>query len=299
MLDHLDDAEWPGLFHALGSADDTPRHLTALLGDDLKAFTAAYSHLWSTTLRHEGKAWPATAPTALRVAELLDEPRPAPADPSLPDGLLAYLYAVGLAADLGDRAAEIRARVEDRASELRAWTDEYLAADPEGRSRMRQDGTGLGELVLDQAALACFDLAPTLLRRVLPHLASDRAMRRACAAAAAGSPARHPAASVQRPTISRQLTSMARSAECPYERATILIALGHLGGDTRSWLADPHKGVRTCAALAPGLAGDGAADRLLRELARSPGEFAESFGDMAPPLQLRFEPYLRRSREAG
>jgi hypothetical protein len=182
----MEDVDWSGLFHAVGPACDTPRHLAALLGDDAKAFVDGYSHLWSTTLRREGKAWPATAPTALLVAELLDNPLLGPDDPSLPDAMLAYLYAVGVAADLGDRAAEIRARVEDRARELRAWTDDYLSAGADGRARMWQDGTGLGGLVLDQAALACFDLVPTLLRRTLPHLASERAGRRTCAAAAVG-----------------------------------------------------------------------------------------------------------------
>ncbi|WP_046506169.1 hypothetical protein [Streptomyces odonnellii] len=108
--------------------------------------------------------------------------------------MLAYLYPIGVAADFGDRAAEIRARVKDRTPELRAWTAEYVSTDADGRARMWRDGTGLGELVLDQAALACFDLVPALLWRTLPHLASERARRRTCAAAAVGSLARSPQA---------------------------------------------------------------------------------------------------------
>ncbi|MGI5254464.1 hypothetical protein [Actinacidiphila glaucinigra] len=50
-----------------------------------------------------------------------------------------------------------------------------MSTDADGRARMWRDGTGPGELVLDQAALACFDLVPVLLRRALPHLASERA----------------------------------------------------------------------------------------------------------------------------
>ncbi|MFD3466581.1 hypothetical protein ACFWWM_09475 [Streptomyces sp. NPDC058682] len=294
MVDRTEDVDWSGLFHALGPACDTPRHLAALLDDDAAAFVEGYAHLWSTTLRREGKAWPSTAPTALLVAELLDDPLPWPDDPSMPDAMLAYLHAVGVAADLGDRAAEIRARVENRAPELRAWTTRYLSADVDARDRMWQDCTELGELVLDQAALACFDLAPSLLRRTLPHLASERGNRRACAAAAVGALARHPSTSSQRPALLVQLTSMARAAAaCSHELATILITIGRLGGDTRPWLTDPHEGVRVCAALAPGLGGDGdgAADRVLRELARSPRAFAASFDDMAPPLQLQYKPY--------
>ncbi|MFI0965932.1 hypothetical protein ACH4S8_31735 [Streptomyces sp. NPDC021080] len=84
---------------------------------------------------------------------------------------------------------------------------------------------------------------------------------------------------------------MVRAADSSYEVATILMAIGHLGGDTRPWLTDPHPGVRVCAALAPGLAGDGRADRIRRELARLPRAFTESFGDVAPPLQFQFKPY--------
>ncbi|MFE3108888.1 hypothetical protein [Kitasatospora indigofera] len=288
----MDDVDWSGLFHALGPAGDTPRHLAALLGGSDRAFVDGYSHLWSATLRRDGKAWPVTAPTAMIAATFLDDPSLWPDDPTMADAMLAYLYAVGTAADLGDGAEEIRARVEGHAPQLRAWTGDYLAAEPGARARMWQDGTGLGELVLDQAALACFDLAPTLLRRALPYLTSERSGRRTCAAAAIGSLARHPFASEQRPALLAQLASMARAAGPAHERATIVVAIGDLGGDTRPWLSDPHAGVRGSAALAPALAGDDTADHVLRELARSPGAFNDSFADMAPPLQFQSKPHL-------
>ncbi|MFD8418495.1 hypothetical protein [Streptomyces sp. NPDC059466] len=285
--DRTHDVDWSGLFHASGPASDTPGHLAALLGNDARASVDGYSHLWSATLRREGKAWPATAPTAMLVAELLDNPLLGLDDPSLPDAMLAYLYVVGAAADLGDQATEIRARVQDRAPELRDWTVEYVSADEDGRARMWQDGTGLGELVLDQAALSCFDVVPVLLQRTLPYLASERARRRTCAAAAVGALARHPAASAQRSELLKQLTSMALAADSSYDLATMVIAIGHLGGDTHSWLTDPHAGVRVCAALAPDLAGNDTAEHVLMELERSPQAFSKSFGDMAPPLQLQ------------
>lgn len=56
---------------------------------------------------------------------------------------------------------------------------------------------------------------------------------------------------------------MARAADSSYDLATILIAIGHLGGDTRPWLTDPHAGVRSCAALAPDLADDATASQVL------------------------------------
>ncbi|MGW1997612.1 hypothetical protein [Embleya sp. NPDC001921] len=204
--------------------------------------------------------------------------------------MLAYLYAIGVAADLGDRPADIRARVEGRAPELRAWSAEYVSTTgADGRTRKWQDGTELGELVLDLAALACFDAAPELLRRALPHLASEHTQRRTCAAAAVGSLARHPAASAQRPELLETLT--ARAADSPCDLATIVIAIGHLDGDTRPWLTDLYEGVRACAALAPDLAGNDTAARVLAELDRSPHTFSRAFGDMAPPVQFQFEPY--------
>ncbi|MGW1536682.1 hypothetical protein [Streptomyces aureus] len=55
VADYVEDVEWSGLFHAEGLAGDTPRHLTALLGDDAWAFVDGYSHLWSTTLPSGGQ----------------------------------------------------------------------------------------------------------------------------------------------------------------------------------------------------------------------------------------------------
>ncbi|MCX4571861.1 hypothetical protein OHB41_01320 [Streptomyces sp. NBC_01571] len=115
--------------------------------------------------------------------------------------------------------------------------------------------------------------------------------RRTCTAAAVGSLARHPAASAQRSELLEQLTSMARAADSSYDLATIVLAIGHLGGDTRPWLTDPHAGVRSCAALAPDLAGDDTAEHVLVELERSPQAFSKSFGDLAPPLQPQFKSY--------
>jgi len=196
-----DDVDWSGLFHAEGRASDTPQHLKALLGysdssgDDARVFVDAYSHLWSTTLRRDRRAWPATAPTALLVTELLDDPRLGPDDPSLRDAMLAYLQTVAVVADLGDRAAEVRSRVERRRSDLQEWTADYLSSDADSRARMWEDRAELGELVLDQATLACFDIVPEVLQRVCPHLASGSARHRVCAAAAVGALARHPSAS--------------------------------------------------------------------------------------------------------
>lgn len=307
--------DWSRLFHGQGRASDTPQHLNALLGysdsessgDDARLFVDGYSHLWSTTLRRDRRAWPATAPTALLVTKLLEDPRLGPDDPSMRDAMLAYLHTVAVVADLGDRAAEVRSRVEGRRSDLQEWTADYLSSDADSRARMWEDRAELGELVLDQATLACFDIVPVVLHRVRPHLTSGSARHRVCAAAAVGSLARHPSASEQRPALVEQLTSMAEDVESPHELATIVIAIGQLDGDTRPWLSDSHPCVRGCAALAPALADDEMATEVLLGLARSPRAFGASFGDMASPMHFQMAPYpplimqalLERVRDAS
>lgn len=155
----------------------------------------------------------------------------------------------------------------------------YLAAEPEERILMWEDATGLSDVVLDQARLACFDAVPPILPRVPPHLASARPKRRACAAAAVGELARHPSAAKQRPALIRELESVAARADTAYDRASIVIAIGRLGGDTRMWLGDPRPGIHGSAALAPALREDQRATDILIEMSRSPETFNASFGE--------------------
>lgn len=204
--------------------------------------------------------------------------------------MLAYLQTVGAAADLGDRESGIRADVECRAAQLATWTAAYLAAEPEERVLMWMDATELGGGVLDQARLACFDAVPVILPRVLPYLGSACPRRRACAAAAVGELARHPSAAQQRPARIRELESVAARADTTYDLASVVIAIGRLGGDTRAWLEDPRPGVYGCAALALALAEDPRATAFLIEISRSPEVFTASFGDMAPPHHFMISP---------
>ncbi|MFC6599975.1 hypothetical protein [Kitasatospora paranensis] len=233
-----------------------------LADDDARAFVAGYSHLWSETLHPDGGAWSVTAPVALVVAGLLDDPRLGPDDPSIRDALLAYLHRVAVAGDLGAEAEEFRARGE------RA------------------------------AALACYDAAPELLSAVVPHLVADRPQQQACAAAAIGRLARHPAAAAQRPALLDRIERLAEHATGAYERATLVYAIGDLGGEPRRWLDDPTPAVRGSAAVAETLAQDKAAVQVLLTLARSPRAFGASLGDMAAPVQFMVRPCRDQLAEA-
>ena len=255
MTGYLDTFDWSRFAHGLGPATDTPGHLRALLGDDAGAFVAGYSHLRSQTLRPDGGAWPVTAPVALVVSELLDDPRLGPDDPSMRDAMLAYLHRAAVAGDLGEEAEALRARGEQ----------------PE--------------------ALACYDAAPELLARVLPHLGAERSRQRVCAAAAIGRLARHPAAATRRRPLTDQLDEMAKGTEEANERATLVFAIGDLGGTPRHWLDDPSPAVRGCAALAATLADDQAATDVLLALGRSPRAFAASLHGLAGTLQFMVPPY--------
>ncbi|MCM2417704.1 hypothetical protein [Streptomyces sp. RKAG293] len=255
MAGHLDAFDCSRFTHARGPATDTPGHLRALLGDDARAFVAGYSHLWSETLRPDGGAWSVTAPVALVVTEFLDDPRLGPDDPSMRDAMLAYLHRVAVVGDLGEDAEMFRARGEQ------------------------------------SEALACYDRAPEILAKVLPHLQADRSRQRICAAAAVGRLARHPSAATLRHALIEQIEEMTALAECPYDRATLVFAIGDLGGVPRHWLNDPIPAVRGSAALAATLADDEASTSVLLALSRSPRAFGESLGGMAVPLQFMVPPY--------
>ncbi|ORT54028.1 hypothetical protein [Streptomyces sp. CB03238] len=91
---------WDRLFHAYGTATDTPAHLRGLLTEDEQAISAASEHLWSAIL-HQGTVWPATAPAAKIVARMLTRP-------ALREGALVFLRQVAVASYLGDQADELR-----------------------------------------------------------------------------------------------------------------------------------------------------------------------------------------------
>ncbi|MEU8007688.1 hypothetical protein AB0B66_41565 [Catellatospora sp. NPDC049111] len=63
-----------------------------------------------------------------------------------------------------------------------------------------------------------------------------------------------------------------------YELCASLLDLGANGGQPREWLTDEHPGVRGCAALAPALADDPQAVKVLTRLCVAPRAFDRSLG---------------------
>lgn len=68
----LEYTNWSRLYHAYGSAEDTPKHLRALLGDDERSIAHAVDHLIVATT-HQGSYYPAADPAVLFVIAALDE----------------------------------------------------------------------------------------------------------------------------------------------------------------------------------------------------------------------------------
>ncbi|MEV6964025.1 hypothetical protein AB0M47_02840 [Hamadaea sp. NPDC051192] len=76
-----------------------------------------------------------------------------------------------------------------------------------------------------------------------------------------------------------------------FELCASLLDLGAASGQPREWLTDEHPGVRGCAALAPALADDRQAHKVLAELCLAPRAFDRALGyglDTASPALRHF-----------
>ncbi|GHJ44033.1 hypothetical protein Cs7R123_13750 [Catellatospora sp. TT07R-123] len=112
------------------------------------------------------------------------------------------------------------------------------------------------------------------------------ARTRAMTAAALVVLVRDPALADRRAEIVAYHREAAAAAADRWECASYVIGLGDLGEAPREWLDDPRLAVRVCAALAPALADDPTAVKLLVRTAQTPRALDESFS----------EPFAPRSR---
>ncbi|WP_254407256.1 hypothetical protein [Streptomyces sp. GMY02] len=114
----LAETDWAALEHALGTAEDTPAQLVALLDADQQVRSRALDHLHHV-VHHQNTLYVATVPAALYVAAILLDPRTAlPVDKRSGDfpgpmraELLGWLGSVTDAA--GDQAGAVMRRVDD------------------------------------------------------------------------------------------------------------------------------------------------------------------------------------------
>ncbi|MCO8270538.1 hypothetical protein M1L60_08000 [Actinoplanes sp. TRM 88003] len=283
--------EWDRAFHAYGPARGGDVLLEVLRRGVEEAhieehpdaiwWQQPYVFLWSALYRG-GRITPATVLGLRYLTEAVTADDFGGADQSLLPAVLSWLRDVSRAAlagpDPGDQPAVSGAasagadlndarRVAARRDEpaVTAWLDEYLRTE---RSILEwTDSDEPGRILLAAARVDCVDFLPHCFEAVSVLLAPHHPDNvRAAAASAAASLVGHPELRRHRDEMIAYHAREARHG-APHHRASMVVGLGELGGVTRPWLDDPELGVRVCAALAPGLAGDPAAFEVLRDAA--------------------------------
>jgi hypothetical protein len=256
--------QWSGLYHAYGVATDTPSHLAALVAGDPKMRAAALDHLFGAVI-HQGTPWSATAPVALEVVRLLDDPvldRGARGRRSGTDGgtgirptrvaLLDFLALVAEAADydIPERDLLAVAYPAQRSDDVDRAIDAIVA----GSEEPWGDETVVSALEA-RAVLSCRRIAPDLFGPAYTQLDHADPRVRMSAANALRLLLRHAELAPRRRQVRAYLMEIADHAGTD-ERAACMITIGQLGGQPREFLTDLHPAVRACAALAPALADD-------------------------------------------
>jgi hypothetical protein len=138
-----------------------------------------------------------------------------------------------------------------------------------------------------RSVLGCVRVAPVLMGAMLDGLGSPDPLVRVRAAMGAAELARTPGLHDHAGALGERLAVMAHAAASADERSALVLALGDLGVPPVAFLGDPSPAVRMCAALAPGLAADGAATaELVRALERV-DEIDGWFVDRPPQFGMR------------
>ncbi|GIJ43466.1 hypothetical protein Val02_03520 [Virgisporangium aliadipatigenens] len=281
--------DYGALFHAYGPATDTPGHLAALAGDDPAAHSAALRHLRSAVI-HQGTPWTATPPAALEIAALVGDSRLAGPDRAdLRATLLDFLAAV---AEAGEGGGDLEAMAAPPGVDIDALLAEAVESDDE--EAIWGDEV-LGGALYARAKLGCRAIVPTLLATAVSALADPEPAVRAAAAHAVGACGTAAPGDVPVPAdgpernawLGERLDALAAAAREPHERAALVLAVGDLGLRPARHLADPHPGVRACAALAPALAGDPAATAEILAALADPAATDRWFDRRLPQVRTR------------
>ncbi|ATE53278.1 MULTISPECIES: hypothetical protein [Actinosynnema] len=151
---------WSTLFHAYGSASDTPEHLRALVdGGDIRA---ALDHL-SSAVVHQGTVWSATPPALAVVGAVLAQ---GDLSQATVRRLLAVVDEATSALEL-DWTGEDFAAVESRAA--RTFRKDVAAADDEDEfQELWDDNPEVVDELMRRAAADCLRLFPALREVVQP-----------------------------------------------------------------------------------------------------------------------------------
>lgn len=231
----IEDTDWAALEHAYGPAQDTPLRLLQLLAEEPEVQAEALGMLDMSVL-HQESLYSATAPAALFIAAILDDPRTLARHES-------YF-------PWEDRARPLRAA-------LLEWLGRVADSAAYGETTGANDGNdpGATDAVRAVRGLIC--------NAVTAHLiAPDPAVREAALGATT--------ALLQAPDLAGRIAATTRTlrqllagSTNRRERAAAVLTIGAWGEDTTELLTDPDPAVRACAALAPGCTGNARATRVI------------------------------------
>ncbi|WP_431966762.1 HEAT repeat domain-containing protein [Actinacidiphila sp. bgisy160] len=268
--------DWAALSHAYGPADGTPYDLLGLLHDDPEVQAESFGRLEMSVL-HQGSLYSATAPAALFVAAILNDPRTL----AVHESFFPW----------DDRVRPLRAALLEWLGEL---ADSAAYEDDEDDEDDGDDGDdGDDEESAEEIAAieACRAVRPQLFDAVAPWLDDADATVREAALGAVTHLLRAPELADRVPAAAGRLERIAKGGGDRRERAGALLSLGAWGHDTGGFLTDPDPAVRACAAL--GTTGPGAVPALLDALA-DPGAADAWFDEPLPQFDGWFRFTLLR-----
>lgn len=268
----LDDTDWAALTHAYGSAADAPAVLVPLLCEDPAHYGTALAYLDGAVL-HQGTLYPATAPVALFVAGILDNPS----------------AAISCTSDLP---------WDNRERPLRAALLEWLGSVAESAAYWDDKPAPAGEAAV---IAQCQAIRPALYDAAMPFLDDPARTVRAAALSALGHLLKTPDLAEFREQTAKRLLRQAQGSDVD-DRATTAIILGTWDVAPRALLADPNPSVRAVAAMARCLDGDPAALAEIKDALTDPAHADSWFPTGVPHLngKLRFAlvaALLRRTQD--
>ncbi|MET9724337.1 HEAT repeat domain-containing protein [Streptomyces zaomyceticus] len=248
MLEH---ADWAELEHAYGPARDTPLRLVQLLNEDPEVQAGALGMLDMSVL-HQESLYSATAPAALYVAAVLNDPR-----------------TMNVHEDFSVR--------DERPRPLRAALLEWLGMIADSAAHGETTGEDDGNDPRDTDAVRA--VRGPICGAVLPHLRAAVPTVREAALGATTALLRSPALADRIPVATQMLRELISESSDRRERAAAVLAIGAWGEDSTSWLTDPDPAVRACAALSPGCEGNAAAKRTVLDALLDPATVDSWFAE--------------------
>lgn len=218
--------DWTELEHAYGVAQDTPLRLLQLLDEDPEVQAGALELLDMSVL-HQESLYSATAPAALYVAAVLNNPRTLSRHENF--------------ATWDEQPRPLRAA-------LLEWLGQIADSAAYGETCNEEDGNDPGATDSVRAVRG------TMHDAVSPHLLAPDPTVRAAALSATAALLQAPELASRISATTKILRQLLTESTDRRERANTILTMGTWGQDTTTWLADPDPAIRACAALSPACA---------------------------------------------